>query len=67
MSSKVEAYRTAANSLFDKWQALSMAVQHSFGGQYSTEKAEWLKTVTCDFLTNHESGRRGTCHLSMSN
>ena len=51
-----EAYRAAANSLFDKWQALSMAVEHSFGGEYSSQKAEWLRSVTCDFLTDHKSG-----------
>jgi hypothetical protein len=53
---KVEAYRCAVSCLLDNWQALSMAVEHSFGGQYSSEKAEWLKGVMCEFLTGEQSG-----------
>ena len=53
---KVESYRCAVNCVLDNWQALSMAVEHSFGGQYSSEKAEWLKAVMCDFLTGEQSG-----------
>lgn len=53
---KVESYRRAVNCVFDNWQALSMAVEHSFGGQYSSQKAEWLKGVMCEFMTGEQSG-----------
>ena len=53
---KVESYRCAVHCVLDNWQALSMAVEHSFGGQYSSEKAEWLKGVVCEFLTSEQSG-----------
>ena len=53
----VEEYKAAASALLERWPALSMAVQHSFGGQYSSEKAEWLKRVTCDFITQNQSSK----------
>ena len=56
----VEEYKSAASELFNKWQALVMAVQHSFGGQYSSEKAEWLKGVTCDYILQQPS-----CELAL--
>lgn len=56
---KVESYRYAVKCVLDNWPALSMAVEHSFGGQHSSEKAEWLKGVMCEFLTGEQSGTPG--------
>ena len=66
---KVGSYRSAVNCIFDNWQALSMAVEHSFGGQYSSEKAEWLKGVMCEFLTGERSGicAAGACYDLLEN
>ena len=65
MSGTVEAYQRSVNCLLDDWQALSMVVAHSFGGQYSLEKADWLKGVICEFLTSQQSGRRCVLKLEV--
>ena len=38
------------------WPALQIAVENSFGGEFSKEKAKWLVQVTADFIRHTDHG-----------
>ena len=40
----------ALNIILTPWPALVMAIENSFGGPYTRDKAEWLKGVIADYL-----------------
>ncbi len=49
-SSESGLFREAVSCVFSQWPALQIAVENSFGGGVTKEKARWLAEVTADFL-----------------
>ena len=52
-----ETYLQAVERVLKGWQALRMAVDNSFGGSDSVEKAEWMVEVTGQFIWDNWPGK----------
>ena len=52
-----ETYLQAVERVLKGWQALRMAVDNSFGGADSVEKAEWMVEVTGEFVWDNWPGK----------
>ena len=56
--SAVEVFGQAVGCVLAGWPALQIAVENSFGGVLSKEKAEWLVEVTSKFIQETSYGRQ---------
>ena len=45
-----EVFSQAVLVVLQNWNALQIAVDNQFGGQFTREKAEWLRKVTADYF-----------------
>ena len=45
-----DVFSQAVLVVLKKWNALQIAVDNQFGGQFTREKAEWLRQVTADYF-----------------
>lgn len=49
-------FRQAVACVLLDWPVLQIAVDNSFGGLFSKEKAEWLIEVTAEYIQQTEHG-----------
>jgi len=45
-----DVFSQAVLVVLKNWNALQIAVDNQFGGQFTREKAEWLRQVTADYF-----------------
>lgn len=50
-------FQRAVAGVLTDWPALRIAVENSFGGVESREKAEWLVEVMTEFIATDDGGK----------
>ena len=53
-------FRRAVAGVLTDWPALQIAVENSFGGVESREKAEWLVEVIAEFIALTDDGNNSS-------
>lgn len=51
-----QLFEKAVSCALSQWPALQIAVENSFGGLVTKEKARWLAEVTTEFITTTDHG-----------
>lgn len=53
----VQLFGKAVSCALSEWPALQIAVENSFGGPATKEKARWLAEVTAEFIRATDHGQ----------
>jgi hypothetical protein len=55
--SNLNLFKEALSCVLSQWPALQIAVENSFGGPVTKEKARWLAEVTSEFIRVTDHGK----------
>lgn len=63
--SRNQLFSEAVSCALSEWPAVQIAVENSFGGIVTNEKARWLAEVTAEFIKTTDHGIPSWCCLAM--